>query len=45
MYNLMTRNCHAFVADMLNGVRFQGKDSWNMVELVSFIIAYSQYGR
>ena len=33
-YNIMTSNCHAFVVDFMNGVRFQGASNWNMVHLV-----------
>ena len=32
-YNIMGRNCHAFVADFLNGLGM-GSSEWSMVHLV-----------
>ena len=34
-YNIMTRNCHQFVADFVNLIKYQGCDRWTMVMLVS----------
>ena len=33
-YNIMARNCHAFVSDFLNSLRYMGSSSWSMVHLV-----------
>jgi len=35
MYNLCICNCHHMVVHMLNRLRYQGKDNWEVVGLVS----------
>ena len=44
-YNIMTRNCHQFVADFINSIKYQGYDRWTMVMLVSDQVAVSHFLR
>mmetsp|Transcript_35203 Transcript_35203/g.78341 ORF Transcript_35203/g.78341 Transcript_35203/m.78341 type:complete len:238 (-) Transcript_35203:46-759(-) len=42
-YNILTRNCHAFVADFMNMIGYQGASNWNMVHLAVLLFCKGRY--
>jgi len=43
MYNLLTDNCHAYVAHALSSVAYKGRGDWDMVELAALVFLAGRY--
>ena len=37
-YNIFTCNCHSFVGSCLNRLAYEGRDNWNIVDLVLLVL-------
>ena len=42
-YNFFTNNCHSFIADVLNKLKYKGKDNYNMVDIWWMLCTKSKY--
>ena len=42
-YDFFTNNCHSFIADVLNKLKYKGKDNYNMVDIWWILCTKSKY--
>ena len=43
MYNLITNNCHSFVANVLNRINYKGRNNYSMFDIWWFFSTKSKY--
>ena len=42
-YNFFTNNCHSFIANVLNNLKYKGRDNYNMVDVWWMFFTKSKY--
>ena len=43
MHNLIFNNCHSYIADILNGIEYQGRSNWTQFGVFWLISFKSEY--
>ena len=42
-YNIFTCNCHCFVGSCLNRLAYEGRDNWNIVDLLLLVLLQGKW--